>query len=122
MKSRTSCGIAGPRLRRSVVVETTHRDAAEQEAGRAAASFKTGAPIRLFASPVVAPMFYTDEEDLDSEEFLAERPPQFVGQEVGTWGNTWPASLVARERLPVSVPATQRRHAIVETIAGRSRS
>ena len=97
--------------------ETSHRDAAEQEAGRAAANFKAGAPIRLFASPVVAPMFYTDEEDLDSEEFLAERPPQFVDQEVGTWGNTWPASLVARERLPVSVPATQRSHAIVEAIA-----
>ncbi len=97
--------------------ETTHRDAAEQEASRAAASFKAGVPIRLFARPAVAPLFYTDEEDLDSEEFLAERPPQFVGQEVGTWGNTWPVSLVARERLPGSVPATQRSHAIVEAIA-----
>ena len=67
-----------------------------KEAGRAAANFKAGAPIRLFASPVVALMFLHREEDLDSEEFLAERPPQFVDQEVGTWGNTWPASLVAR--------------------------
>ena len=34
--------------------------------------------------------------------FREKRPPQFTGQEVGIWGSSWPASLVARERLPVN--------------------
>lgn len=97
----------------------TDRDAAEQEAHRAAASLESGTPIRLRARPAVEPLFYTDEEEPDSEEFLADRPPQFTGQEVGIWGSSWPASLVARERLPVNVSAAQRSHAIVEAIALR---
>lgn len=95
------------------------RDAAEVEADRAADLFESGAPIQVQARPAVAPLFYTDEEEPESEEFLAERPPLFVGQEVGTWGSSWPASLIARERLEVSVPEAQRSHAIVEAIARR---
>ncbi len=95
------------------------RDVAETEAARAADQFQSGAPIRVRARPAVAPLFYTDEEEPDSEEFLAERPPLFVGQAVGIWGSSWPATLVARERLGVSVPEAQRSHAIVEAIARR---
>lgn len=99
--------------------ELSSRREAEQEAGGAAARFEAGALISLHARPALAPLFYTDEEDLASEEFLAERPSLFVGQEVGTWGNNWTASLIARERLGVSVPEGQRSHAIVEAIALR---
>lgn len=100
-------------------METSSRREAEQEAGLAAARFEAGASLQLHARPALAPLFYTEEEDLDSEQFLAERPPLFAGQEVGTWGSSWPASLIARERLAVNVPATQRSHAIVEAIARR---
>ncbi len=99
--------------------ETSSLHEAEQEAAQAAAQFEAGAPLQLRARPALAPLFYTDEEDLDSEEFLAERPPLFTGQEVGTWGSSWPASLIARERLDVSVPEARRSHAIVEAIARR---
>lgn len=99
--------------------EPSSRHEAEQEAGRAAAGFESGAAIPVQARPALAPLFYTDEEEPDSEEFLADRPPLFTGQEVGTWGSSWPASLVAQERLAVSVPATGRSHAIVEAIARR---
>lgn len=99
--------------------QPSSRHEAEQEAGRAAAGFESGASIPVQARPALAPLFYTDEEEPDSEEFLADRPPLFTGQEVGTWGSSWPASLVAQERLAVSVPATGRSHAIVEAIARR---
>ncbi|MBA5872986.1 MAG: DUF4157 domain-containing protein [Nitrospira sp. CR1.2] len=99
--------------------ETSSRHEAEQEAAQAAEQFEAGTSIVVHARPALAPLFYTDEEDLDSEEFLAERPPLFAGQEVGTWGSSWPATLIARERLAVNVPATQRSHAIVEAIARR---
>jgi len=99
--------------------ETSSRHEAEQEAAQAAAQFEAGASLPVHARPALAPLFYTDEEDLDSEEFLAERPPLFAGQEVGTWGSSWPASLIARERLDVSAPESQRSHAIVEAIARR---
>ncbi|MBA5870627.1 MAG: DUF4157 domain-containing protein [Nitrospira sp. CR2.1] len=99
--------------------ETSSRHEAEQEAGLAAVQFEAGTPIVVHARPALAPLFYTDEEDIDSEEFLAERPPLFAGQEVGTWGSSWPASVIARERLDVSVPEAQRSHAIVEAIARR---
>ncbi len=95
------------------------RDTAEVEADRAADLFESGVPIQVQTRPTIAPMFYTDEEEPDSGEFLAERPPLFVGQEVGTWGSSWPASLIARERLEVSVSEAQRSHAIVEAIARR---
>ncbi|ULA61565.1 MAG: hypothetical protein LZF60_340105 [Nitrospira sp.] len=97
----------------------TPRHEAEQEADWASARFKAGVPILVQARSAVAPLFYTGEEEPDAEESLADRPPQFVDQEVGTWGNSWPASLIARERLPVNVPETQRSHAIVEAIARR---
>lgn len=96
----------------------SRRDPAEAEAGRVASLFAAGASIQVQTHSTIAPMFYTDEEP-GSEEFLADRPPLFAGQEVGTWGNSWPASLIARERLAVSVPDTQRSHAIVEAIARR---
>lgn len=96
----------------------SRRDPAEAEAGRVANLFEAGASIQVQTHPTLAPMFYTDEEP-GSEEFLADRPPLFAGQEVGTWGSSWPASLIARERLAVSVPDTQRSHAIVEAIARR---
>ena len=99
--------------------ETSSRHEAEQEAGLASARFETHTPIAVHARPALAPLFLTDEEDLDSEEFLAERPPLWTGQEVGIWGSSWPASLIARERLDVSVPEAQRSHAIVEAIARR---
>lgn len=99
--------------------ETGHRDAAEQEAARAAANYRTGASIRVQASPAVAPLFLTDEATPDSDQLLAEGSPEFAGQEVGTWGNTWPASLIARERLNVTLPESERSHAIVEAIARR---
>ncbi len=101
------------------VEESTPRDEAEREAGRAASGFQAGIALPVQARPAVAPLFYTDEEEPDSEEFLADRPPLFTGQEVGTWGSSWPASLIARERLAVNVPPTQRSHAIVEAIARR---
>ena len=101
------------------VEETTPRDEAEREAGLAAAGFQAGVAMPVQARPAVAPLFYTDEEEPDSEEFLADRPPLFAEQEVGTWGSSWPASLIARERLAVNVPETQRSHAIVEAIARR---
>jgi len=101
------------------VEEPTPRDEAEREAGLAADGFQSGVTLPVHARPAVAPLFYTDEEEPDSEEFLAERPPLFTGQEVGIWGSSWPASLIARERLGVNVPATQRSHAIVEAIARR---
>ena len=97
----------------------SRRDPAEAEAGRAAGQFESDAPIRVQARPSVAPMYYTDEEEPDSKEFLEERPPLFVGEEVGSWGSSWPATLIARERLAVSVPEGQRSHAIVEAIALR---
>ncbi|CAE6791765.1 DUF4157 domain-containing protein [Nitrospira defluvii] len=99
--------------------EPSSRHEAEQEAGLAAAGFQAGVALPVQARSAVAPLFYTDEEEPDSEEFLADRPPLFAGQEVGTWGSSWPASLIARERLAVNVPATQRSHAIVEAIARR---
>jgi len=72
--------------------EPSSRHEAEQEAGRAAAGFESGAAIPVQARPALAPLFYTDEEEPDSEEFLADRPPLFTGQEVGIWGSSWPAS------------------------------
>ncbi|MBL8069455.1 MAG: DUF4157 domain-containing protein [Nitrospira sp.] len=96
----------------------SHRDPAEAEAGRAARLFEAGASIQVQTHPTLAPMFYTDEEP-GSDEFLAERPPLFAGQEVGIWGSSWPATLIARERLDVSVREAQRSHAIVEAIARR---
>ena len=99
--------------------ETSSRHEVEQEAGWVAARIEAGASIPVHARPALAPLFYTDEEDLDSDEFLAERPPLFAGQEVGTWGSRWPASLIAHDRLTVSVPEAQRSHAIVEAIARR---
>ncbi|ODT45673.1 MAG: hypothetical protein ABS70_02640 [Nitrospira sp. SCN 59-13] len=99
--------------------ETGHRDAAEQEAARAAANYRAGASIRVQASTAVAPLFLTDEATPDSDQHLAEGAPEFAGQEVGTWGNTWPASLIARERLNVTLPESERSHAIVEAIARR---
>ena len=64
-------------------------------------------------------MLYTDEEDLDSEEFLLDRPPHFTNQEVGSWGQSMPATLVARERLDVSFPEAERSNAIIEAIFRR---
>jgi hypothetical protein len=92
---------------------------AEAEARHAAAHFGTGMALRPEARPQAMPMLYTDEEDLDSEEYLQERPPQFMDQQVGTWGNSFPATLIARERFDVSYPEAERSHAIVEAIAQR---
>ncbi|MCC2644086.1 MAG: hypothetical protein K0S45_4499, partial [Nitrospira sp.] len=69
---------------------------AEAEARHAAAHFGTGMALRPEARPQAMPMLYTDEEDLDSEEYLQERPPQFMDQQVGTWGNSFPATLNGR--------------------------
>ncbi len=95
-------------------------DPAEAEARRASILGDRKGPVSPRVCPVAMPMFYTDEEDLDSEEFLQDRPPQFNNEEVGTWGNTWSATLVARERLAISYPEKDRSHAIVEGIAQRA--
>ena len=93
---------------------------AEAEARRASHHLENGTTLRPRARPQGLPMLFTDEDAPDSEDFLQERPPQFTNQEVGTWGNTWPATLVARERLGISYPDTERSHAIVEAIVQRA--
>lgn len=98
---------------------TANRQEAEQEAEQAANAFRTGAPVRIRASPAIAPLYFTDQGEIDPATFAEEHPPQFAGREVGTWGNTWPASLIAGERLAVNVPESERSHAIVEAIARR---
>ena len=115
MQYRNAPGGSG--VRRGVAARG---DPAEVEARLAANQMAAGVSIRPQARPSAALMLYTDEEDLDSEEYLQERPPQFTNQEVGTWGNTWPAILVARERLSISFPEQERSHAIVEAIAQRA--
>ncbi|MBI4003282.1 MAG: DUF4157 domain-containing protein, partial [Nitrospira defluvii] len=80
----------------------------EVEARHAATHVDAGMLVRPRACPQAVPMLYTDEEDLDSEEYLQERSPQFTNQEVGTWGNSWPASLIARERIDISFPERER--------------
>ena len=94
-------------------------DFAEVEARLAANQLAAGLSIRPQARPSAALMLYTDEEDFDSEEFLHERPPNFTDQEVGSWGQSLPATLVARERLEVSFPAAERSNAILEAIFRR---
>jgi hypothetical protein len=94
-------------------------DPAEVEARRAAGQIEAGLSPRLRVSPSAGLMLYTDEEDLDSEEFLQERPPQFTNQEVGIWGSSWPASLIARERIDISFPEAERSNAIIEAIFRR---
>ena len=94
-------------------------DPAEVEARRATGQIEAGLSPRLRVSPSAGLMLYTDEEDLDSEEFLQERPPHFTDQEVGSWGQSWPALLIARERLEVSFPEAERSNAIIEAIFRR---
>ena len=109
---------SGSALRRGVAPRS---DPAEGEARRATRQLMAaGLSLPLRTPPSAALMLYTDEEDLDSEAFLLERPPQFTNQEVGTWGTSWPATLVARERLHLSFPDEERSHAIVEAIAQRA--
>ena len=60
--------------------QPSSRHEAEQEAGRAAAGFESGASIPVHACPALAPLFYTDEEEPDSEEFLADRPRSLQGK------------------------------------------
>lgn len=100
-------------LRRGVAMRT---DPAELEARRATGQIEAGLAPSLQVSPTAALMLYTDEEDLDSDEFLQERPPHFTDQQVGSWGQSWPALLIARERLEVSFPEAERRNAIIEAI------
>ena len=97
-----------------------NNDPAEVEARHAARHLDSGVLTRPRVRPPAVPMLYTDEEDLDSEEFLQDRPPQFNNEEVGTWGNTWSATLVARERLAISYPEKDRSYAVVEGIAQRA--
>ena len=94
-------------------------DPAEVEARRAAGQIEAGLSPRPRVSPSARLMLYTDEEDLDSEEYLQERPPHFTDQEVGSWGQSLPATLVARERLKVSFPEAERSNAIIEAIFRR---
>jgi hypothetical protein len=112
MQYRNAPGGSG--VRRGVAARG---DPAEVEARFAANQMAAGVSIFPQARPSTALMLYTDEEDLDPEEYLQERSPQFTNQEVGTWGNTWSAILVARERLTISFPEQERSHAIVEAIA-----
>lgn len=104
---------AGSALRRGVA---QRGDPAEVEARRAAAHSTEGRVTRPDARPSAAPMLYTDEEDLDSEEFLQDRPPHFTNQEVGQWGQSVPATLVARERMEISFPVAERSNAILEAV------
>ena len=96
-----------------------HGDPAEAEARGIANQIEFGLSLRPQVRPKVALMLYTDEEDFDSEEFLQERPPHFTDQEVGSWGQSLPAVLVARERLDVSFPEAERSNAMVEAIFQR---
>ena len=103
-------------LRRGVAMRA---DPAEVEARRAIGQIEAGLSPRLRVSPSAGLMLYTDEEELDSEEYLQERPPHFTDQEVGSWGQLLPALLIARERLEISFPEAERRNAIIEAIFRR---
>ena len=103
-------------LRRGVAMRA---DPAEVEARRATGQIEAGLSPRLRVSPSAGLMLYTDEEELDSEEYLQERPPHFTDQEVGSWGQLLPALLIARERLEISFPEAERRNAIIEAIFRR---
>ena len=103
-------------FRRGVAIRT---DPAEVEARRAAGQIEAGLSPQLRVSPSAGLMLYTDEEDLDSEEYLQERPPHFTDQEVGSWGHSWPAVLIARERLEISFAEEERSQALVEAILRR---
>ena len=94
-------------------------DPAEAEARRATNQLDAGFLPDLEVRPSSGMMLYTDEEDFDSVEFLQERPPNFTNQEVGSWGQSLPATLVARERLDVSFPEAERSDAIIEAIFRR---
>lgn len=94
-------------------------DPAEIEARRVASQVESGLSPRPQAHPSAGLMLYTDEEDLDSDEYLQERPPHFINQEVGQWGQSLPAMLVARERLEVSFPVAEHSNAIREAVFRR---
>jgi hypothetical protein len=71
-----------------------------------------GSIVRTQARPGALQMQGVDVEDLDSDEFLQERPPNFTGVAVGSWGLLLPAQLVGGERLDTSFPETERSQAI----------
>jgi Domain of unknown function (DUF4157) len=72
----------------------------------------TGSAVRTQAQPDTLMRQGTDVEDLDSDEFLQERQPNFTGVVVGSWGQSFPAQLVGGERLDTSFPEADHRRAI----------
>jgi uncharacterized protein DUF4157 len=82
----------------------------------------TGSIVRTQARPGALQMQGADVEDTDSDEFLRERPPNFTGVVVGSWGQLFPAELVGGERLDTSFPETEHSQAIAFATAMRKPS